>query len=196
MPSRWLLPVLLAAVLSGTAPRSSSQIPIGGSYRLLVCRDTCGHRDSTLAYVKGTLVFSDSSFDLRSVPTAAREHMEFSYMFMGNAGTSDTRPNGCFILSPLKKVADSYLGIESVGLLKWQRGTTGIIYFDLFRSPDAGYHVVLDAATSQFTGSGESWGAGAAEIHAPSDSVIAWRLGPANLNPCFQAAARVKRDSA
>jgi hypothetical protein len=191
-----ILLLLVAEVLALAPKLRAPQRPFEGTYRLLVCRGGCGNRDSSRAYVQGILVFTDSTFGIDRLPAEARRRLEFSYMFMGDARSHDNNPNGCFVLKPRKRLGDSYLAIETVGLLKWRRTTTGMVSFDLYHSPDAGYSVTLAQTAANLAGSGTSWGAGVVEIHAPDDSIVAWRLGPSTLTPCIQAASKTRGDSA
>ena len=97
----------------------------------------------------------------------------------------DSRPaNGCFELEPVRR-ANSYAGIQRMGLLSWTFEPDSGVAFSIFRSPDAGYRVRVGIRTDSLIGRGDSWGAGAAEIGVPADFVHGSKLGPADTEICL-----------
>ena len=167
--------VAIAAVLTSMVTLSAASVvrqpSVAGTYSLLVCRQGCRGWDTTRAYLAGTVVLLDSA--LRAAdgqPVRARYEVS---------------ANGCFHKRELKRVRDSYAGIRADGYLLWERNdSSGRVQFSLYRSPDAGYFVSLVLTAEGAKGTGESWGAGAAEIHAPGDSVVLRRVGGAAVSGC------------
>src|SRR5262245_30953260 len=79
-PMRYRLALPLVVAVTSLALRQLVLRPqLEGTYSLLVCRGGCGNRDSSRAYVQGILVFTDSTFTIRSLPAEARDQLEFSY---------------------------------------------------------------------------------------------------------------------
>lgn len=167
------LPLSLALVFGFgyTSPAVTQAPQVQGTFDLFVCRNGCQGRPSSRAYVRATVVLMerplrppDDSVDVD--PT--------------------WKPNGCFFLSRKRERSDSYAGLEPRGLLTW-RSDSVAIWFDLYRSPDAGYRVVVVASAAGYSGRGDSWGDGAAEITAPTDSIEMVRIGPAQSSACQEA---------
>lgn len=170
---RTLVCGLLAAAgvsLSGSAA-SAQAAP--GTYTLALCRSApCTPADTGAAYLTATVVLLDSA-------DAARRRLAPPAWERGAA-------NGCFTVRHHREQRDSYAGIEPGGSLRWTSspGDSGRIVFALYRSPDAGYTVRVTSAAGRLAGSGRSYGAGAAEIVAPPDTVVAVRVGAPNAARC------------
>ncbi len=162
------------------AQQSGPPVTVDGTYDLFICRDGCKGADYARAYVFGRLVLRLDTIAIREIPAAQRRHFEFARPMFGGA-------NGCFALYPLHKRSDSYAGIEPAGLIHWRRDSTGTVRLNLYQSPDAWYVVALNPGPEELRGHGTSFGAGAAEIHAPADSVLARRIGAPDLGPCITA---------
>jgi hypothetical protein len=142
---------------------------VGGNYQLLVCREGCGGGDTSRAYIVGTLVLGDTSIHSRR-----------------GISLADGSSNGCFQLERIKEMKDSYAGIMRGARVRWKRvAQSDSITFPLYRSPDAGYEVQLVRSGDTFKGTGRSWGAGAAYIEAPRDSIIAMRIGDVDSQVCL-----------
>ncbi len=178
----YLLPFLVALSMQDS-PRNEITRP--GTYSLLICRDGC-RSDTNHAYVRGTVVLEPRAFKLNDLPSDVRSRLERAYRdAQGPWGAS---VNGCFAVTGSR--SDSYAGINRVGFLHWLPNTDRLVTIELYRSPDAGYDITLSARQDTLRGFGRSWGAGAAEIHAATDSVVAWRVGPPRRQLCVQAARR------
>ena len=193
--------VLVLAALSTLASPPVSQVPVAGTYELLICRDGCGSRDKARAYIRGTLVLASGALSFDSASTRARRRLMQAFLFYGpplRIGHADRLPdpNGCFVLTSVDTSTDSYAGIDRVGLLLWRLDGASRVIFELYRSPDAGYDVAVRATGDALAGVGESWGAGAAATSAPRDSVVGWRIGPPSAARCSAAAMRGSHDSA
>ncbi len=160
---------LAAAAVPFAACPAAAQAPAGppsGTYDLALCRSArCAPGDTSAAYLTVTLVLFDSA-------DAARRDLPRPEWQRGAA-------NGCFAVRHHRAQHDSYAGIVSGGTLRWTAapGDSGRIEFPLYRSPDAGYTVRVVGGAGRLAGSGTSWGAGAAEISAPRDTVVAVRVG-------------------
>jgi len=171
-------------------PAPRSLLPPSGTYRLLVCLDSCGALDSTRAYLVGLLVVQDSTIDLADAPPSVRQHLEFASTFI-RRGRSDSAPvTACFALHERGRVAHGYAGIEKASLVAWHIDSTNALLFDLYHSPDAMYEVAVRRYADTLRGIGVSRGAGVAEIHTPADSVVAWRIGPPVQEECYRIPGR------
>ena len=163
----------LAFLCLGLYPRGAvGQSPVvQGTYQLFVCRGGCGARAAARAYVQATVVLLDR-------PLIPRD----------SAADSDPTwsPNGCFYVRRHRERSDSYAGIAPRDVLTWHSDSVSI-WFDLYRSPDAGYRVVLAPTPRGYSGRGDSWGDGAAEIRGPTDSIEVHRTGPALPTACRRA---------
>ena len=173
-------PLFLISVL--TAGDVCAQLPRAGNYAILVCRDGCNQRDSTRAYLAGTLVLAE--------PAAIGAMMTAVVPTYRGGDITDIDGHsidGCFSVTLRQRQDDSYAGIAPWGLFAWREDKSGEFRFSLYRSPDAGYTVKARASGDLLTGSGESWGVGVTEIAAPQDSVLAWWIGPPDTGPCIEA---------
>jgi hypothetical protein len=164
-----------AAAFPVVAPVSAA-----GTYQLAVCRGpACVPRDSTTGYVLATLVLLDSAGAVAAdMPPAQWEPSRLA--------------TGCMVVRHRRNVGNSYAGISVREYFVW-RDSAGQVYFPLFRSPDAGYSVSARMTATGLAGRGGSWGAGAAEIHGPPDTVVAVRTGPPDRLRCHVPDPREKR---
>jgi hypothetical protein len=138
------------------------------------------------AYLVGLLVVEDRPIDLADAPPAVRRQLEFASRFI-RLGRSDTAPvTACFSLHERERVPHGYAGIAKASLVAWHTDSTDALLFDLYHSPDAGYVVAMRRSADTLRGVGNSWGAGVTEIHAPADSVAAWRIGPPVQEECYR----------
>ena len=158
---------LAAVMIGGTlAGRPAVAQVRPGTYALALCRAApCAPDDTAAAYLTATVVLLDSvAATARALPRPAWELAP---------------ANGCFAVRYRRRPQpESYAGLQGVGSLRWgpAPGPVGRIAFALYRSPDAGYTVRLVPVADGLAGSGRSYGAGAAEIVAPSDTVVATRV--------------------
>jgi hypothetical protein len=162
---------VLVTPLAAQAPNSSG---LAGTYAFQLCRTRCTAEDGALSYHQGKLVLLDSALSTR--PFLQQEYANACFEFEAGGGRQD-----------------SYAGIQRAGLTHWRRmeNAPDQIIVTLYRSPDAGYDASLQAVGRDLRGAGRSWGAGAAEIHAPADSVLALYIGPPDAEWC----RRFKRES-
>ena len=183
---------IMAALLT-LAPgvRLLAQAATPGTYTVLICRDGCGARDTLRAYLVGQIVIERQPFKLTDLPADTRPHFEFAFMVIGDSDSVSV--GGCFALRRRHPQPDSYAGPETVGLLDWYKGPTERFSLVLVRSPDAGYYMALRSVGEELRGYGASWGARFVEIHAPRDSILAWKAGPPDRQLCIDAARRRQR---
>jgi len=172
-------------IAAGAVAQAHGQELKAGSYEFLVCRTGCGEAETGRAYLTGTIVVLSEPFAPSEFPRDTWDRLAFSSRYMSLRSSSE--PTGCFALSPREHVADSSAGIRPVGLL-FVSNSADTLSFPLYRSPDAGYAVAVVLTTSGFRGIGHSWGAGAAAIDAPLDSIVGRYSGPVDLTPCITAA--------
>lgn len=167
-----------------TAPVGES---VAGTYELIACRAPCnpGVRGTTLA--RGLLVLEDQPYSLDRVPEPARSHIRDSYLIMDDDEIAD--PNVCFVVERIPD-AETYAGIEKVGMTTWRGENGGGIWLRLFQSPDAAYVLSLSRVGADLRGSGESWGGENRGAAFPRDSVYARRIGPPDRGPCIRAAIK------
>ena len=169
MKPRAVLLILTLAICVAVGPSAAQTSSPAGTYRLQICRTSCGLGDSADAYIRGIVVLAEGP---------------------GNAGGDPDRDsreagsNGCFWLTRIHQQDDSYAGLLRYGNILWRSPSPTSVAFAIYGSPDAGYELVLTLAGVDLVGQGDSWGAGVAEIHAPSDTVIAKRLGPPDRSRC------------
>jgi hypothetical protein len=152
---------LLVALVSACSAREpedgGGDAGLSGSYRVSICRSSCA--DSLL--VRGHLVL------------------------IASADTPGARGgSGCFSLERMRGDVDTYAGLQPSGQLRWETGPSDPLRLELYRSPDASYEVELRSAGGGLRGTGQSAGFGHAERAAPTDSVIAERIGPPDGRLC------------
>lgn len=170
-----LVPFALPSPAATGAPGDT----IAGTYDILICTGACSFDRQENAAVKGRLVlFADK---LGKADLQRFDENRFSNHF-------DEPINGCFTLETVRKTS-IYAGAEKIGVTSWSR-QGGEYRFSLFHSPDAGYEASVARTTTGLSGSGASWGAGAAAPEHPGkETVIARRTGDANIADCtFQTA--------
>lgn len=152
-----------------------------GTFTIAACREQCSPGDRERGYVVGELVLYDDP------EVSSRLAIEKTGQIMPLRPGDENRPrhNGCFRLTPIRELEDSYLGIDVRNVLVWERdATTGVVTFALYSSPDAGYLVEAVVRGQTLVGVGTSWGAGVAEISAPDDYILGRRTGPPNAAEC------------
>jgi hypothetical protein len=157
----------------------SSGHTAAGTYDILICNGTCSFDKQTNAIIKGRIVLFENK--LGKADLQRFDANRFSYHF-GEA------INGCFTLESVRQSSIN-AGGEKVGLTSWsEQGRQ--LRFSLYHSPDAGYEVSVERTRTGLTGTGSSWGAGAAAPDPPSkEIVIARRTGGADISNCtFQTA--------
>jgi hypothetical protein len=152
---------------------------VAGTYDILICSGACSFDQQTNVVVKGRIVLFAEK--LEKVDLQRFDENRFSHHF-GEA------INGCFTLETVRK-ASIYAGGEKIGVTSWSRQGSQFS-FSLYHSPDAGYQVSVERTTAGLSGTGASWGAGAAAPKNPSkETVIARRTGDASISNCtFQSA--------
>jgi len=161
--------VLTLAIALGATAASPSQ-EAAGTYSVQVCRSVCTGLEAK-PYLTGTVVLLER-------PVLRKDGKPINGLFV------EGPVNGCFKLPRLQARDDTYAGIDAEGPLSWQIDDSGTLRFPLYRSADAGYEVELKPGPHAWSGTGHSWGAGAAEIHAPVDQVVATRTGAAAQGQC------------
>lgn len=166
-------------LLRPAAAPGSPEDAVAGTYDILICTGACSFDQQTNVVVKGRIVlFADK---LEKVDLQRFDENRLSHHF-GEA------INGCFTLETVRKTS-IYAGGEKIGVTSWsQEGTQ--YSFSLYHSPDAGYAVSVERTTAGLSGTGTSWGAGAAAPENPSkEKVIARRRSDASISNCtFQTA--------
>jgi len=161
-PSLAAAPLLVAllSACSASEPEDRRRDPrLDGSYRVSICRGACA--DSLL--VRGYLVLSAEP----------------------GAGGGE----GCFSLQRMRGDVDTYAGIQPSGQVRWTPASGDPLRLDLYRSPDASYAVELHPAGDGLRGTGRSAGFGYTDRAAPTDSVIAERVGPPDGRLCAPPAS-------
>ncbi len=192
------LPLLACIAACARTPRIvPASESVAGTYELAACRAPCDPGGTGTTLARGLLVLEDQPYPLNLVPEPARSHIRDSYLIMDDNVVAD--PNVCFVMERIPD-AETYAGIEKVGMTTWSAENGGGIWFRLFQSPDAAYVLSLSRAGADLRGSGESWGGSDAGAAYPRDSVYARRIGPPNRAPCIRAATEqaeeLRRDRA
>jgi hypothetical protein len=194
----------LAAAGVACAERPASvrpAAPLAGTYELFVCKGRCPPGDSARAVAVGRLVLQDSAIPLAPVdsrdpvgpgdPREPRPDSADLHLQLGRWRARGT-PNGCYVFDRRPERAQTYAGIRRVGVVSWRvRERDSAIKFSLYGSPDAGHDVTLARpdGSGVLRGTGHSSGAGVTAVDWPDDSVVARRVGPPDVEPCFAAAA-------
>lgn len=171
-----VVPFLLARTLWAA---DASHDVIAGNYDMRICTGTCSFRDLANVAAEGTVILFAKALEKNDL-----ERFD-EHRFTHHSGEPI---NGCFTFRHVA-TSSANLWVEDVGVTSWsfENGRYG---FALFHSPDAGYQVSVERTTTGLSGTGSSWGAGAAAPESPSrEIVIARRTGDANLSNCtFQTA--------
>lgn len=161
------------------------QPPIDGTYEIVLCKPgPCSTKDAARAVLRGVLVL----FAKRLPPTPD------SAAPIRSAFYGPQKFNACFVLDSVG-AGLTYAGINRVGATHWMADSDEPrnLTFSLFRSPDAGHDVTGVLANGEFAGRGQSWGAGTAGFAGLPDTVVASRVGDADMAPCIAASARERR---
>jgi hypothetical protein len=166
-----VVPLLLAHGLHAAEEAGDA---IAGTYDIRVCTGACSFDAPANVVVEGTVILFAKP--LEKVDVDRFDTHRFASYFGESV-------NGCFML---ERVGESsiYAGAEKVGVTSWsfENGRYG---FSLYHSPDAGYQVSVDRTASGLSGTGASWGIGAAKPDSSAkQTVIARRTGDANLSNC------------
>ena len=158
-----------------------SQVPIDGTYALVICEESCELSDSSGAVVAGALVLADSA-------TLAQQLSASEWQALADRGLYVARRrfgavNACFTLQR-RRDTDIYAGIVSSGLTVWERSSDDSITVPVYRSSDAGFRIVGTVVGSRFEGRG-------AQSHAPDQPmhdvafVMGVRTGPPDATHCI-----------
>jgi hypothetical protein len=147
---------------------------VAGSYDVLICKDSCPASGDQGVLLKGRVVLFAASLQ-----QTERDRLRLEDSFMG------PEVNGCFALEKLPdRGYKGYAGITKAGLTAWSiEGDE--LRFLLYRSPDAGYRVIVQRTKIGFEGTGQSWGAGvAAPPERTPEKVVLRRTGAAEVSRC------------
>ena len=175
-----LFTVLSIAVLGSCR---SPERQATGTYRISVCKvGPCIAGDSSHAVAVGVLVLLDSTLFPREIPASAGPLLTRWRI----PGTE----NGCYDIKHTGVDNTSYAG--GVGGTLWRlEGEQGKeITFNLISSPDAFYVVRAIINGDQIAGVGHSSGSGVTAVHWPRDTVVATKIGPADVSRCIAASIR------
>jgi hypothetical protein len=171
-------PPAAAPLAQGIAP---------GTYRIQICQGPCDTQDPETLVAVGHLVIENASYATADLPIAARTYFEDWTALLLGAAAKD-RPNSCFVLSRSREAANSYAGLEKVGLTLVESHRGDSIRVALYQSPDASYYAVLLPAGRELRGRGRSSGVADAAGRFSQDSVYARRIGPPDRGLCIRAA--------
>lgn len=175
---RSIVAVLLIAgiTLSGAdvCSAASHRSIYAGTYAIRICR---GHCSDTHArpYLVGNLVLFDRGLrDVNGHPLWV---------------TMERHPaNGCVALKRIIGQSGIYSGFPEKNYVVWRPSQSdNAIEFELFRSPDAGYSVMLKLTPKGLGGSGMFWGGVVGTrtgAPLPSERVIAERVGEPDIKFC------------
>jgi hypothetical protein len=179
--------LLTACALAGQSlsPRIQGVAP--GTYRIQICQGPCDTQDPETLVAVGHLVIENASYTTADLPVAARTYFEDWTALLLGAAAKD-RPNSCFVISRSREAANSYAGLEKVGLTLVEAHRGDSIRVALYQSPDASYYAVLLPAGQELRGRGRSSGVADAAGRFSQDSVVARRIGPPDRGLCIRAA--------
>lgn len=148
-----------------------------GTYRISICAGSCG--DTSRADVVGYLVLSAKALSFASVPAKAQRRLENEFASVGRK----SRPNACFTLA--KRRGKSIAAARPVGFTNWVRTDSSSFELTLFRAPDSGYDLDLEhGAGAALRGVGRFWSGNGPSAQIGPDSVVAWRIGAADVKRC------------
>lgn len=150
---------------------------IAGKYDVLVCQGPCSFDADTNVLAKGTMDFFAKGLD------PAQLGLSGHHRFHDQPGEPI---NACF---SFERVNGSKILVDGVGPTSWS-WQDGRYSFSLFRSPDAGYQVIVERTPTGLSGTGRFWGAGVAAPKTPTEEiVVARRTGDADVSKCqFESA--------
>ena len=178
------LAFVLAVCVARTAMAEElpNEADLVGTYQVIICRGPCSFANASHAVAEGSLV-------LLANEMPPSETSKLAIGFQPNLSRGNA--NACYVLRRLPDRAYAgYANTRGAALTVWSR-TNGELHVSLFRSPDAGYEVVLKGAAQALSGTGQSWGSGVAEpTDKTKDSVIARRTGAADIRACGFGAKR------
>ncbi|QNK02226.1 hypothetical protein [Dyella telluris] len=163
----WIRPVL--------ADDAARDLP-EGTYELLICSEACSIDAPEKALISGRMVLLPYTFS-----RAERELLDPR----DDIVASQRDLSACYTLSLLPgRKFTGYANTRHPAVTGWSYQNQRV-HLSLFRSPDAGYEVDMSLSDSLYTGTGMSWGAGAADPNDPHiDYVLARRTGPADISQC------------
>lgn len=176
--------VLAAASPCGAQSRSR----IAGTYDFWLCKAAnCASNHTSEAFVRGKLILSDTTLELTVLPDSARPLL---------SGMFGPKPlNACWAVER-RTSRTTYAGGGGVGSTRWDfvHGDSARITFGLYHSPDAGHRVTASVVNGVLRGRGESSGAGVAEVHWATDTVVGIRIGPPDVRICRDASLQRWRE--
>jgi len=158
-----------------------SQVPIDGTYALVICEESCELSDSSGAVVTGALVLADSAELAQQLSASEWRALADSGFYLAERRFGPV--NACFALQR-RRDTDIYAGIVSSGLTVWERSSDDSITVPVYRSSDAGFRIVATVVGSRFEGRG-------AQSHAPDQPmhdvafVVGVRTGPPDATRCI-----------
>lgn len=164
--------LLMIAMIPPVAARGQ----VAGTYAVAVCKGApCVPDDTVHAVAWGQIVLFNEPINLVALPDSARRLLAGIHL---HAPT-----NGCTIMRSAPHV-QTYLAVTSGTRWESIAGAPDQITL-LSRSPDATYDALLRVTVNGMSGTGSSWGAGAAKVDWPTDTIVARRIGPPDLNACI-----------
>lgn len=120
--------------LAAAMPAESNEGNLVGTYQVIVCRGPCSFASAENAVVEGTFVLLAD--EIQAMEASKLDAGFQPVLSRGNA-------NGCYVLRRVSnRVYEGYANTRGPALTVWSQ-THGELHLSLFRSPDAGYEVVL-----------------------------------------------------
>ena len=167
---------LIATMLIGLPFAVSAQDTSGiaGTYEILICKSKSEFSNACPEIAHGTLVISDRPFAPEEIVKVGKMDFpppleEMRACFSGN------RPDH----------AQTYAFIDKRAAIGWSI-ENAVLKVELFRSADAGYNAELRIDGDKLSGTGHSWGAGAAAPgFANADALVGHRIGPPDISACL-----------
>jgi hypothetical protein len=118
---------------------------VAGTWQLIICKSECSFSSRQNVFATATVVLFDRVLTLE-------EMQRINPIYIN---THDV--NACYEVDA-QAGARSYVRIKT-NYGTWE-STDNTVRFQLFRSPDAGYSVVIERFGNTLKGSGTSWGVG------------------------------------
>jgi len=168
---------LLTTLFLGLPIAGSAQaIPsIAGTYEIQICKLNCEKPNPYSVIAHGILVLSDRPLTADEIAKVGKMNFppppeEMRACFSGN------RPHH----------PETYAFIDKRAAIGWSMENT-VLKVELFRSGDAGYNAELQIDADKLSGTGHSWGVGAAAPgFAKADALVGHRIGPPDVSACFR----------
>ena len=154
---------------------------VEGTYRFVICEETCASTDTTGTLASGEMVlFPDSSFAAEIPPDVLASLRQKGFWFL----LRNADFNACFVIPRSVRYVgehEFFAGIDREALTRWQI-VEGEFSIQLHRAPDGFFTLLGTADGKRIIGRGEQFHGG--DPKPPDRHFLAERIGPPDPARC------------